>query len=441
MNKTIRFLPLLLFFLWTTGCKQEDLPIGLNLQEREFLGNGFSDTITLVAHAELEQDATTTALNARVLGELKDPVFGKTTTDFYTRFGLGGGNVQFGDTAILDSLVLTLQFTGGFYGDTTEIMELNVFELTEDLDPSATYKSRQSLTENPTPLTQVVPHRFLPRPHVSPEASTSEPHLRIRLSNDLGNKILQNDQYLVSDNSFWNFLKGIRISATTNGSTGCLLYVNHNGTISALNLYYHYPNDKESKRYLFPMSGATGYSRFIHDYASSNRENFKIQIDSTRTSKERIIQGATTLYTQPLLGVKTWVNFPHIGNWHQQNIVLNKAELVISNANEQDNPFFPPDGLGLQLKVGSAVEYLPDDAYYTSSAYFGGSYDATTGEYRFRITRYIQDLITKGKAGDGIYIVSTGAGIRGNRLIITGTNPSADLYSKRLRLELYYTSY
>jgi hypothetical protein len=77
---------------------------------------------------------------------------------------------------------------------------------------------------------------------------------------------------------------------------------------------------------------------------------------------------------------------------------------------------------------------------YTSESYFGGKYDASTKEYRFRITKYIQQLVQDSLINNNeINLVVNGAGIRANRLTFYGTNP--DDFSKRLRLELSYTTY
>lgn len=122
-----------------------------------------------------------------------------------------------------------------------------------------------------------------------------------------------------------------------------------------------------------------------------------------------------------------------------KNVVINKAELVITNISQDEVHLFNPYNLGLQLvNEDETTTYLPDDAVYTSTDYFGGIYDENTHEYRFRITNYVQKIIKNGIHDKGINIVVAGAGIRGNRLIFRGTDGS---YSDRLRLDIYYTVY
>ena len=56
-----------------------------------------------------------------------------------------------------------------------------------------------------------------------------------------------------------------------------------------------------------------------------------------------------------------------------------------------------------------------------------------------RWTNYVQQLLKPGSTDDqGLNIVVSGAGVRGNRLVFRGTDFS---YTDRFRLEIYYTDY
>jgi hypothetical protein len=141
-------------------------------------------------------------------------------------------------------------------------------------------------------------------------------------------------------------------------------------------------------------------------------------------------------------GVKTKITFPHIKDLKEKKIVINKAELVITCIEEEQalTKYPPPIQLsmyGINSK-GESVR-LPDDPYFMNYSYWGGRYDATTKEYRFRLTRYLQDVILNDKFEPYIYLVTEGAASSANRFILSGTNP--DNASSRLRLEVYYTEY
>jgi hypothetical protein len=139
--------------------------------------------------------------------------------------------------------------------------------------------------------------------------------------------------------------------------------------------------------------------------------------------------------------VKTRIEFPHVKEaFKGKNIVINRAELVITNVSNDLDYFFMPALLSLQcMSKLNGLSFLPDDSYFTSSDYFGATYNNSTKQYRIRITKYIQQLITHDEFEDYIYLLVSGAGVRGNRLVLGGVDPLDP--SVRLRLEISYTQY
>ena len=118
-----------------------------------------------------------------------------------------------------------------------------------------------------------------------------------------------------------------------------------------------------------------------------------------------------------------------------------KAELVITNVDPNEKYLIHPTNLTLQGigKSDSAIRFLPDDDYYTSAAYYGGSYNSTTHEYRFRITQYVQKLILQqGDWSNSINLIVRGSAVRPGRLIFDGTDPASPT---RLRLEISYSTF
>ena len=154
--------------------------------------------------------------------------------------------------------------------------------------------------------------------------------------------------------------------------------------------------------------------------------------------------GAQTLFLQATGGVKTHITFPHLQDAfkHLNNrVVINKAELVISDISPNEQYLTHPAALTLQgiNATTGKISYLPDDEYYTGTSYFGGTYNDEKHEYRFRVTEYVQRLILGNTdLSNSLYLVVKGSGVRANRLIMGGTGRPDD---KRLRLELSYTTY
>ena len=424
------------------GCKKEVNTIGLDLQDEDILNADYME-IPMDAYSVLDDSINTRNLLNNVVGQVTDPIFGTTTAITYTNFALTGNSVVFPEDATLDSVVLTLQYSG-FFGDTTSPLSFDVFELNEDLSASAYYGSDYIDLSGSENLVHGGGTIIYPKPNtqVTVDSSSSAPHLRIRLKNSFGNRLMDmSSSSLTSTTSFQADFKGLSISATkTGGGIGNLCYISLTSSMSGLVLYYHNSQD-ESKKYTFPINGdCVRYNCYLHGYETDANSQFRNQVIQGNHSL-----GSELLYAQPTGGVKTRVNMPQLyemlGN---KNVVINRAELVLTNVSTDGEYFFQPYNLSLQLlKKDNTTAYTPDDATQTSTSYFGGVYDEKTKQYRFRITKYIQQCLRSymqnGEIPDqGLNVVVAGAGIRANRLIFRGTDP---IYSDRFRLEIYYTEY
>ena len=126
---------------------------------------------------------------------------------------------------------------------------------------------------------------------------------------------------------------------------------------------------------------------------------------------------------------------------YNNRVVIHRAELVITDLAPNNSALTHPTALTLQ-GIGlsdSAIRFLPDDDYYTSTIYFGGTYDGSNKEYRFRITKYVQQLILgQGDWSSSVNLIVRGSGVRPHRLVFDGTDPASPT---RLRLEIAYSTY
>lgn len=419
------------------SCKKEFDSIGLSLQ-KDRLGNTFSDTTTIVAYSFLDDSIVTNNLAYALIGFVNDPVFGKTQAGFYTQFDLSGTNVSFGDSPQFDSIVLSLQYTG-YFGDTLSPVKIGVYELTEDLHKDKTYYNHEITQTGGRNLTYTPNFLLYPKPNTTVRVDTimQNPQIRIRLDDNFGiERILQNNS-LTNNTDFQANFKGLYIIAEETTGTGNIVYTSLISSLSGLTIYYK--ENGVRKKYTFSVSNANCkyYNYFNHfEYAQANSD-FRLQVINENPNL-----GKEQLFLQATAGTKTRIQFPTIrATFKDKNVVINRAELVISNIADESF-FFPPNKLGLQWVKDNNLTYLPDDELYTNSTYFGGVYDSSKKEYRFRITKYIQQLILQEDYGENINLVVNGAGIQGGRLIVCGTNPDdITLQDKRLRLELSYTTY
>ena len=437
MKKILTCTFVLLTCVLLTSCKDEHSSIG-----EDILGNlvdtEFTDTITLQAYSVLEDTINTTNTSANILGHISDPVFGKSSAGIFTQLALSGSAVNFGSNPVIDSVILTLQLSG-YYGDTNSNVGFRVHQLNEALDSETKYYQNSTVNYDPTPLNySLTGYSIRPNSSIVVDTNVLGAHLRIRLSDQFGQYLLNHQDDL--NNRLKDFLKGLYIDAVSHtGNEGYMLITNMTSALSGMTLYYHNDENQPQRYTLSCSENSVRFTHFDHAYSTSVNPDFI----------QEVLQGQTTLGEKVLFvqgggGVKTRITFPYLENTFAQydnKVVIHRAELVITNADPNERFFIQPSILTLQgiRKSDNAIRFLPDDDYYTNANYFGGTYDASKMEYRFRITKYVQQLILQQDDwSNTINLIVRGSAVRPHRLVFEGTNPASP---SRLRLEITYSKY
>ena len=432
---------LLLILIIAQSCNKEISSIGLDLKDKDDLLNAvFTDSITQInAYSVLEDTLNTTGMVYNYLGYIKDQVFGTTTASIYAQLAPDGNGISFGNSPTLDSIVLTLRYTGGFYGDTLNPFSIKVYELKEDILTDKIYYQNNSIEHYSENLT-CSDFNLYPKPNTKVKVDTLlNAHVRVRLNDALGKRFLQNEKELASAEVFKKYFKGLYISAEPLNNDGSLVNFTLASALSGIHIYYK-DNGKTMKFSLFFTDkdlAPVRFSHYEHNYMDGNT-NLVAQIDTTKTIEEREELGKKILYLQSMGGIKTKIAFPNIKSLKDRRIVINKAELVITNVGENLNLYPQPNRLGIQGVNSTGKLVTMPDAVTGDANYFGGSYDEKKKEYRFRITRYFQSLIQKDNYQPYVYLVPEGAAAFASRLVLNGTELTSPT---RLRLEVYYTEY
>lgn len=423
-------LTLTIISIFSSCNKNEE--IGVEIQpDQAKLNVGFRNDFTVYAYSKLTDSILTDESTFNLLGSYLDPIFGKTSASIYTQVLLADNNVSFGQNPVFDSLVLCLAYNG-YYGDTTTYLKVHVYELNESFYHDSLYYSNRNIGNYGIDYANKT---FKPRPKdsVTVNGKTYGPHLRIRLKNTLAQKFINasGTADLANNTNFLNFFKGLYIKADPVSAGGSVLYFSLLNQLSGLYLFYH--NDSVgSLTYRFVVDGTSArFTNFNHYSYFGADADFKSQISGDT------LKGANTVYVQSMGGVKTKIKFPDVYSKLAVfgNVVINKAELILKVDESTLSGFNPPDRLALaKITEGDKMVFLPDQAL--GNAYFGGYYNSTTKEYRFTISKYIQQLIsTPGEANYGIYLMVSGAADRADRVVLDG-------YAKtpgNIRLEVTYT--
>jgi len=356
-----------------------------------------------------------------------DPIFGITNAKFYSQLNTTTTSVRFGTNPVFDSAFLYLPYKST-YGDTLTNMTLHVYPLTESIyDSIHSYSNKSVAYDHDHQLGEIT---FQPRPHDSAyfNNTTQIPMVRVPINSYFGNAMLAADTTSLNDNAgFVKYFKGICIVSDQQETPGkgAIISFNAPSSYSVLRMYYHNSSDT-SLNYTFAIAtGCQRFQNYSHDYTTAIPQlRQQLQGDSTL--------GQQFLFAQGMSGAKIRINFPFISKWASKDkILINDAQLILGNASV--SPVFTnPTQLALR-GVGEGGSTSPfttiDESEGTS--YFDGVYNENSQTYRFRLTRYIQQILQGKVNTHGLHLLIPSASYVGTRLVLNGTK------SPQTNLKLY----
>lgn len=422
-------------FLIITSCKKEPEKVGLEIQSGNEPSIYYTDNVEVRAFSVREDSVRTDQTTNNLFGSYWDPDFGLTTAGFNTQFRLPENGHSFGTDPVLDSIVLFLDYNG-YYGDTNSLLNVKAYELSEKIFLDSSYYSNDNATDYGLVLADLT---FSPRPNTSVEINgeTGVPQLVLRLSDDLGNKILSADESVFSDNeSFMDFFYGIKLMAAPASSpfSGSMVYFNLISSVSQMVIYYNNSSKQDSLQFSFIINDkAARFNMFEHNYDLASVD-FKEQLGIGQPADTAL--GDEVVYLQAMGGVKVRLHFPDLTKIADSGkVAVNEAKLVLNGVGDNDGYRFPADLALIKIKEDGTTTLLIDQF----EPYFGGIYDSTNKQYVFRITRHVQRLINGEELDYGLYLLITRASYIGDRLMVTGPDPDPMEAARRLKLSVIYT--
>lgn len=398
-------------FFYLTGCKDPVINDTDLLTSDDDLSLA-KDTLDVKAFSLFQQPIASNGVSVGVLGNFSDLNFGKTSAGFYGQCRLSANNVTFGAGAQLDSAFITFAYNGK-YGKFDQPVNLVVYELSQNLVDSLTYKTNEALSVNIPPIGQL--NSFVPNfdDTISVYGLNYPAHLRIPLTSSFGNKILLADSLnLVDNTAFLNLFKGFYVTTTASQEGNGLLYLTLTSSLSKVTLYYH-NNDFDSLSYDIPVSGVK-VNHFDNTYTSA-------PVYSSVNNPNPA--GETKMYVQGGAGVRGKLMIPDLDSL-PKNILVNKAELVISQT-DADTTYPAPLLLDLyRIDDAGDAQKLEDDGL----THFGGVKvlesvnGVSVNRYRFNIKKYFQKLINGTYANNGFYVQVLGANSNSERVVLANSS-------------------
>jgi hypothetical protein len=411
-------------FFGVAGCKEPVISDSSLLTGDDELLLGTSDTISVNSYLLRENPIRSSAVGGGIVGSSSDPVAGTTRGSFYANFRTTTNNINFGDNLQLDSVVLVLKYRAK-YGKFTQPVGISVYELSESISTNEYFTNANFGVQVP-PVGQS--SNFVPSTTDSAYVYglTYAPQMRIRLSNDFGNKLLLADTAnLANPTAFLNYMKGLYITTQTgSGGNGFVALDLYSGQTGILLYYRNSAND--SLVYNFPISSSgQTVNRFEHSFTASLAENV---LNNNSSEVDTIL---------PVLsagGTKAKLTFPHLDSL-PKNIAINKAEIILPLStvySQYDSIFTPPSKINLARLDNSGTE-VNDTEFANGNLETVTINGETVKRYRINITLYLQKFLNGTYPNNALIIKTPDA--NGERLVLS----NATNKSHKIALKIIYT--
>ncbi len=441
-NSTLPFIALILFFT-SLSCKKKENNLGLSTQPQEDeLNVLISDTTKLISYIQTQDSIRTDELSGdNLFGSYVDPYFGKVEAALFTQLRIASAvdftpaSGNFNDI-VIDSVRLYLTLNKA-YGN-LQPQNFEVYQLSSNLDLNAKYYSTTTIDSLAGNLVVSGQESIAPKPYTLGTVEglpTQNAILSIPLDvNNFGWNILnQSGTDVLSGNDgtgkFVDWFKGLLIKTNTlNQSTneGAILYTDLLSENSKIVLFYRDTVIKDTVAFDFNFNAKTArYNRFTKHYSGSYVGNELA--DSTL--------GQSQFFTQTMAGVKGKIFFPNIEEYvKDKKIIVNKAELILPTQYYISDAYLPATQLYITRTDSTGKEVFIDDF----AENFGGKFDFDKNEYRFNITRYVNQIFSGKHKNKPLSIVANKSGITANRVVFNGQSST---FKDKPRLKLTFTKY
>ena len=336
-----------------------------------------------------------------ILGELDDSDFGNNRSSFYSQILLTDNNTDLGANPTVDSVVLSYTYSG-YYGDElADFTSVDVLVLQDDIYKDSVYYSTSYPIPTPGGMSYIE--------SFSVSNDTEKPLLKVKLSNDFGDLILDLENEGLKDNEvFLENFKGISVVASAQNT---MLYLNPDGSNSFLKIYYH-NEDSDSLSLDFELGG---------DAARINLFNPKPLSNLTQVDGK--------VYIQSMAGYKSKISITNKDSIRSllEGKAINKVTMSFDVEIDSQDEYEAHEKLVLVRVDNEGNNVFLTDFTIEGETHFGGKLEGDI--YSFNITRYFYQLLNNSSYTNDLYLMPAGAAINANRTIL----------SKDIKITIHYS--
>lgn len=447
--KNLTFLSCIGAFVFLFSCEDKGVLNADRNFSRSNLQTVFSDTFSVVTSTTLFDSIPTSNTSTLLIGDCVDPLMGRLDAATYFQVGFTSQFLPKAD-AKYDSVGLVLSYNDYWYGDTTKLLTLNVFELSQPPRPRQTVpyrgEDRVSLFTVPSGFYNTSKSQFTNSVIASKSVRFTplRDSIYIPLPSSFGKRwfdIAKADTtpFFRDPNLFvTEFFKGFRISGSS--AAGSSIAGFRAGRCKVRIFYKTFINDEfKQTKFDFPIvNAALQFNNITADRTGTPVAS----IARRRTVPASQTNGQT--FVQSGIGVGTKIEFPSVKKFFRdRKVVLIDAILeVYAVQNTYLGNYPPPKSLALFKTDNSNVPYEPVPPFdrgnvLTANLQLDKEYNLET-KYSYVLTNYIStELLNSNEFITPVMISAIAPGINTelNRVAIGSRNHPIS----KSKLKIYYS--
>ncbi|MCI4667893.1 MAG: DUF4270 domain-containing protein [Bacteroidia bacterium] len=402
--------------LFLAGCQDGIGSVGQEvLPPTDQINTFFADDLELEFSSKAVDSVNSYRQIRDLFGNYVDPQFGRMTASFFSEFNPSlttSFNGLSSNDLVFDSVILKIAITAS-YGRPESPQILQVFELQDTLPTEAIADNDGLPVKGPE-----LSNDF----QFTVDGNTGEAQLSVRLSDELGTRLLFADSSdLNNDDAFAQLFPGLAISTQPvnffSREPGAIYQVFSTGGNTEIELFYK-KRDENSQAF-FSESAVFGISGSTKRLFSLRREDTEGTVfesnflDKDSANFYEFIQGVSL--------IENTVKFPDLPKLG--NVLSNRAVLTLQVVPEflgSNDRFTPPEDLEVYVADAEGNISFNDDSVARLAVDGLVSYSSSSNSYEIILTEYVNQVILGQEENNGLVIRPVFSNVVVNRAIFGG---------------------
>lgn len=342
------------------------------------------DSFGISVSTLLFDSVVTTGADVAIIGQHFNEKTGNITSSSFFQLQLPS-SYSIDEDDVYDSVAVVLEYSGYYFGDTTQLYSLTVNRVLEDIelfDDDNLYNN-SSFVFDEVPLGAL---SFYPRP-----LNGEDVHIKLddEFGFDLFEKLRNEDDEITTSDEFLNFFKGLTLQSNNEVNQSVLGFNLVDSSLS-IKLYYHRIEEElvEMQTSFKVLNNNLRFNNTENDHSNTILSDLVIQKEakhSTLTEDVAYLKGGA--------GLMPSIAFPWLGSLLEvNNADILKAELVLYPiVNDLNNDNFPESFFLFKVGKYNTVEEVYADS--EGNPYYGTfEIDEIYNEAKitFDVTQYIK---------------------------------------------------